>query len=580
MNHFLPTPGMRILRMAALLALAGLTSLSSSTATNLYWDANGSTAGAGATPDGTWGTSSFWNTDSAGGAGTFQSSTASTDDLFFVAGPNGTDSGLNNFTVTVNGSVNANKITFQSLGDITIGNAVGGGTITLGAGGLAAPDDAFGTTDNSANPIINSNIILNANQNWVMTRGTLTVNGSISGTGNLALSGNFAKTFTGSNSYIGATSISNAAVTLSGSGTFGTGDVTMVGTFSGITFSHSTDITIGNNIGGAGSSAAVSKTGGSTLTLTGANSFTGGTWIQNGAISVGSINGGLGSGTIRLGNTSNTGTLIYTGSANETITRTISMNGGNNGNAAIQNDGTGTLNFTGSLTHNANGSRQLILRGSNTGNNQFQSVISNSTSPTSVTKNEGGKWILTGDNTYTGATMINGGAMIINGNQGLATGLVTINDTAILGGNGILGGELTLNSGGRIAPGTSAGTLTGAALNWNSGGILDFELGSVSDRLVLTGGLWEMAEGGAYGFHFTDAGGLTTGLYTLVNFATTTFETGTDFSFSSNIPGLMGDFVLNANNLQFNVTAVPEPGVTILTLLPLAAYRRRRAGAS
>src|SRR5262245_61874034 len=34
-----------------------------------YWDANGTTAGAGSAPSGTWGSDSFWNTDSTGGAG-------------------------------------------------------------------------------------------------------------------------------------------------------------------------------------------------------------------------------------------------------------------------------------------------------------------------------------------------------------------------------------------------------------------------------------------------------------------------------------------------------------------------------
>ena len=39
-----------------------------SRATLLYWDSNGATVGAGATPTGNWGTSNFWSTSSAGTA--------------------------------------------------------------------------------------------------------------------------------------------------------------------------------------------------------------------------------------------------------------------------------------------------------------------------------------------------------------------------------------------------------------------------------------------------------------------------------------------------------------------------------
>ena len=45
--------------------------------TALYWDANGTSAGAGATPTGTWGTSSYWNSDPTGGtSGSFVTTTS------------------------------------------------------------------------------------------------------------------------------------------------------------------------------------------------------------------------------------------------------------------------------------------------------------------------------------------------------------------------------------------------------------------------------------------------------------------------------------------------------------------------
>lgn len=90
---------------------------------DLYWDTNGTTDGTGPVA-GTWGTSSFWNTDSLGQAGTFQITTTATNDLHFSAGTNGLAG-----TITVSGSQLANGLYFEE-------NAVvlSGGTITLSDG--------------------------------------------------------------------------------------------------------------------------------------------------------------------------------------------------------------------------------------------------------------------------------------------------------------------------------------------------------------------------------------------------------------------------------------------------------------
>ncbi|MCX6962638.1 MAG: hypothetical protein NTZ08_09345 [Verrucomicrobia bacterium] len=93
-------------------------------AANLYWDSNGATAGAGATPNGTWGVNSFWNTAAAGTAGTFSTGMTQADDGYFSAG---TDA-INAYTVTVNGTQAAGNLFFQE-GTPTLT----GGTIALGA---------------------------------------------------------------------------------------------------------------------------------------------------------------------------------------------------------------------------------------------------------------------------------------------------------------------------------------------------------------------------------------------------------------------------------------------------------------
>ena len=70
-------------------SIAALLAVQSAQATLLYWDTNGTTAGSGAAT-GTWGTDSFWNTDSAGVTNTFTAATTNADNLFIAAGTTGT----------------------------------------------------------------------------------------------------------------------------------------------------------------------------------------------------------------------------------------------------------------------------------------------------------------------------------------------------------------------------------------------------------------------------------------------------------------------------------------------------------
>ena len=111
---------------------------------------------------------------------------------------------------------------------------------------------------------------------------------------------------------------------------------------------------------------------------------------------------------------------------------------------------------------------------------------------TSLIKEGGGDWTLTGSNTYSGTTTVNEGTLLVNGNQGAATGAVTVGANGTLGGTGVLGGAVTVNSGGILAPGAGAGTLTiSNSLTLSSGAELYFELGATnaSDKVVVSGAL-------------------------------------------------------------------------------------------
>jgi autotransporter-associated beta strand protein len=79
--------------------------------------------------------------------------------------------------------------------------------------------------------------------------------------------------------------------------------------------------------------------------------------------------------------------------------------------------------------------KTFILGGSNTGNNAFNGLIADSTTPAAVislSKNGTGRWILGNANTYTGSTSINLGTLVITGAT-QATHAITVASNATLG---------------------------------------------------------------------------------------------------------------------------------------------------
>ncbi len=95
-----------------------------------------------------------------------------------------------------------------------------------------------------------------------------------------------------------------------------------------------------------------------------------------------------------------------------------------------------------------------------------------------------GTLILTNTNTYTGATTVNAGTLLVNGS--ITASATTVASGATLGGTGTVG-SVTINSGGTLAPGASVGTFTTAATTLN--GTLAIEIASAAsaDRLNASG---------------------------------------------------------------------------------------------
>ncbi|MEX1049153.1 MAG: autotransporter-associated beta strand repeat-containing protein [Akkermansiaceae bacterium] len=215
------------------------------------------------------------------------------------------------------------------------------------------------------------------------------------------------------------------------------------------------------------------------------------------------------------------------------------------------------------------------------------------TTGASVIKTGAGTLKLTNTNSYTGGTTVNAGKLWVTGNISTSV-LTTVKDTATLSGSGFVG-AVNVESGGIIAPGSSAGNLT-VSNGLTIAGIYQWELATLStaspgtnfDLITLTTGnaditgaslglnlgsfaptaipFWQIDQTWAGILNNTGAGSLT-GTFAAIN-NTLWSSLG---SFSTSYTG---------NDVNLVWTAVPEPS-SFLTgglLVTAGLLRRRRAG--
>jgi filamentous hemagglutinin family protein len=187
--------------------------------------------------------------------------------------------------------------------------------------------------------------------------------------------------------------------------------------------------------------------GGGTLTLSGNNSnFSGLTTVSAGTLKAGSSTAfGTGAISVTSGASLDLNGQAITGAGNLTLNGTGVNNSGalmNSGAAATYSGpvllgsssrivgGTGTIALT-NTSQILGAGRNLTLGGAAGGS--FAATIS--TSAGTVTKEDGGTWVLSGSNTYTGGTNVNAGTLQTENSSALSSGPVAVAAGATLAYN-------------------------------------------------------------------------------------------------------------------------------------------------
>ena len=330
------------------------------------------------------------------------------------------------------------------------------GATTVSAGTLNIQNNtALGAT--SAGTTVSNGAVLEieagANGNLTVGAEALTLNGTgVSGNGAL-------RNVAGTNSYAGAITLASASTIKSEAGT-----LTLSGAIGGaaqnLTLDGAGNITLNGAIGTT--TGTLTKTGSGYALLTGSSSYAGATAINAGTVEIQNANG---LGTTAAGTTVASGaTLALSGGINVGA-EALTLNGNGMDSAGALRSLSGTNSYGGTI---ALGSSTVV--GVDSGALTSSGVISGAAGST-LNKVGAGTLVLTGANTYSGATSITEGTIQINSDARLGTAPTTATQArlAINGGTLNTTATMTLNANRGVAIGGA-----GATVNVNSGTTLTY----------------------------------------------------------------------------------------------------------
>lgn len=537
-------------------------------------------------------------------------------------------------------TLTAIALNHSGSGDVTIGSGIAGVTpvvkTSTGKLVLAGANTSTGTITNSAgtlqigdgvltNTTLASSAVTNGGTLDIKIggNGTLNVTTPISGTGNLVLSSTNFTELQGTNTYSGTTTVNSgilrfskpaalyngnaanwtpAKITVNSGGSLGiltgpanfsttdfttlltnlvTGPVAGYKAGSAIVVNANADTVIADNIpdstGTGGGSIGFFKGGTFLVTLTGANTFSGGLSINNGTLIGGDAN--FGSGPINLGVIGGTAsTLSLTGSTDNAINYAATGTG-----TKVINLSAGVLDATlsGTLTFAADaapGTEGLSRISSVSGTIRVTGKMTGTGTGGFAKRNTSTVVITNPANDYTGPTnIVDAGTLLVDGKISstnvyfgpLADGTGTGAANGTLGGKGLIAGNVTTKGASNISPGgTSAGGVnTNTTDTLTIGGTLDltasavgagkliYQLGTTvaSDKLV-AGGL--TIGSGALGFTdftFTTSGGFGPGVYTLISSGTAISGTLNPADLTGLVGGISGTLSISGNDVILTV---------------------------
>ncbi len=460
-------------------------------------------------------------------------------------------------------------VTKNTSGSVTLSGAnTFTGSTTISAGTLQVnTNNALGTA--ASGTTVASGAVLNLNNVNYSTAEPLTLNGS-------GISNGGALTNSGTSTFAGPINAATNATINAGGGTLNlTGGISKNGTTLTIAGGGTVNITSNGITGSTANSDLVVD--GTTLVLSVANSYNGPTTIQN-------------SGTLKLG-----GNNVLPSSPQTAVT----INTSSTFDLASYSDGVASLtgDSTTTVKNSVIGGTSTLTINPASGSTTFAGVIAGTNAGTqgniALQKNGAGTLVLTGANTYSGSTTVNGGTLTAAASSGGAlasTSSVTVNagGTVLLGASNqindtapmtLAGGTFAkgnFSEGSAIAPGVGALTLTA------SGSQIDFGTGTVGVLTFasFTPGSYKLTIANWIGTLNTVGSGSTDRLI----FASDQTANLSSFAFNGYGPGAVE---FNLGNGYYEITPVapvPETSTWVAAVLTLGVaglhlVRRRRAKA-